>query len=70
VLRVDVLEQSDSVAEQYGGEVDLQFVDQSGFDELSDGVCASRDPDVLVARGCSCLLEGALDAVGDEGGWV
>jgi hypothetical protein len=31
VLRACVLEQSDSIAEQYGGQMDLQFVDQSSF---------------------------------------
>jgi hypothetical protein len=46
--------------------MDLQFVDQSSFDELPDGIRTTRNPDVLVACGCSRLLKGALDAIGDE----
>lgn len=49
-----------------GGEVDLQLVEQPGLDGLLDGVCTARDPDVLVACGGPCLLDGAPDAVGDE----
>lgn len=66
VLRACVLEQSDSVTEQYGGEMDLQFVDQSSFYALPDGVRTAYNPYVLVFCGCSCLLKGALDAIGDE----
>jgi hypothetical protein len=41
VLRVDVLEQADSVAEEYWGEVNLYLVDQPGFDELPTLHCVN-----------------------------
>jgi hypothetical protein len=68
VLRVDVLEQADSVAEEYWVEVNLYLVDKPSFGELLNGVRATCDPHVLLARGHSRLLDSALDAVGDEGG--
>src|SRR5687767_8423807 len=65
--RAYAVEQASSVAEQHGRDVNLQFVDQSSAQELLDRVRAAGDRDVLVAGGCPGLLEGALDAVGDEG---
>ena len=54
-----MVEQPDSTAEQYGAEVDLQFIEQSAFDELLDGIRAARDPAILVAAAalaCSMAL--------------
>ena len=66
VVRTHAVEQSDSFAEQHGREVNLQFVEQSRVDELLNGVPSARHVDVRVARGCACLLQGALQAIGDE----
>jgi hypothetical protein len=47
--------------------VNLQFVDQPGFDELLHSIRTARNIDILLARSGLRLLQGAFDTVGDEG---
>jgi hypothetical protein len=65
-LRIDPVEQPHTATEQQGGEVDLDLVDQPGFEELLDDVRAARDSNVPIVRGLLRLLQGALEAVCDE----
>src|SRR5215210_7167613 len=61
-----MLEQSDTPSEQNGHQVDVYLVEKSGpYALLRDARGAHGD--VLVPRDRSRLLDGALDAVRDEG---
>jgi hypothetical protein len=60
------VEEADAAAEEDRDQVDFDFVEEAGFDELLDRLAAG-DGNVLVARRRAGLLEGALDAVLDEG---
>lgn len=64
-LRVQIVEEPDTLPEEDGHEVDAYFVDQPGLDALPRDVHAAY-ADVLVSRGHSRLLDGAFDAVRDE----
>jgi hypothetical protein len=46
--------------------VELQLIEQTGPDHLSQQIPTSRDRHVLAARRRAGLLDGALNAVGDE----
>ncbi len=67
VVRAHSVEQPDSIADQYGNEVYLYLVEQSGRQALLNGIRAACNRDTLVTRGCLCLVEGAFDSVIDEG---
>jgi len=43
------------------------FVEQSHLEELRHGVAATSNVDVPILGGRPCLIEGALDAIGNEG---
>jgi hypothetical protein len=62
----DVLEQPLAVPEQDRDEVQLELVDQPGGQVLLDHAGASSEQHIPAARGLLGLLEGGLDAVGDE----
>jgi hypothetical protein len=62
-----VLEQPDAAAEEHGGDMDLNLVEQPGLEVLLSDVRATGHRDVLVARGRPRLLERGFDAVADEG---
>ena len=64
--RAQVVEQSDAVPEQDGHQVYVYLVKKSCSDALLRDTGGARSH-VLVARDRSCLLNGALDAVCDEG---
>src|SRR5215204_4022549 len=66
-LCLDVVEQPHALAQQHWGEVDLHLVHEPGLEVLPDGVRTASDPDVFLARCRPSFLQGALDAVGDEG---
>ena len=60
-----MLEQSNTPSEQDGRQVDVYLVKQSGSYALL-GDASGAYGDILVLCDRSCLLDGALDAVGDE----
>ena len=62
----DAVEQRDAAAEEDGGEVDLQLVEQPGRERLLHDVRAAGHEHVLLARRRARLLDRGLDAVGDE----
>src|SRR5215216_4782684 len=62
-----MLEQSPTVAEQYGYEVNLHSVKQPGTQVLLNYIRTTRYRDILLTCGRPCLFEGAFDTVGDEG---
>ena len=63
----DAVEEARAAAKQHRDDVQLQLVDESGRQVLVDDVGAAADEDVLVAGGLPRLLQGGLDAIGDEG---
>jgi hypothetical protein len=62
-----MVEQSDSIAEQHGHQVNLHLVEKPRSYVLLSGIRAAHHGDVLATRRGSRLLQGAFDAVGDEG---
>lgn len=62
---VEVVEEGDPGAEEDGGEVDGEFVEEAGVEELPDGV-GSVDADVFSGGGGFGLGDGVFDAIGDE----
>jgi hypothetical protein len=62
----DVLEQPLTVPEQDRDEVQLELIDQSGGKVLLDDAGAPAEQHVPAVGGLLGLLEGGLDAVGDE----
>jgi hypothetical protein len=56
-LSVEALEEPDAGAEQYGDEVELQLVQQSGLQVLPHDVRAAPDAGLLVAGGGTSQLE-------------
>jgi hypothetical protein len=58
-LRAHLVEQPNSVAEQYGDEVDLELVEQSGPDELPDDVGTTAEDDIPVPCDRLGLRQGA-----------
>jgi hypothetical protein len=62
---VEVVEESDSGAEQDRGDVDVELVDQSSIQQLLNGVGAMHR-DGPVTGGSLGLGDGALEAVSDE----
>ncbi|HET6658601.1 MAG TPA: hypothetical protein VFH16_01655 [Rubrobacter sp.] len=67
VLAAKVLEHPGAAAEEHGYEVDRDLVYQPSPDVLLPDISPAHHGDVLVAGGCSRLLEGLLDPVGHEG---
>ncbi len=63
----EIVEQADTAAEQKRREMDLQLVDQSGPQELLNGVRTAANRDVLVTGGRLRLINCRLNALGDEG---
>src|SRR5688500_3199989 len=61
----DAVEQSLTAAEEYRRDVKLHLVDEAGVEVLLRDFRAPRQRDILPARSTTCLLEGALDPVGD-----
>ena len=61
-----VVEQSDTVTEQDGHQVDLYFVKQLGLEALLHDIRA-RYGDILVPCGFLCLTNGTFNAICDEG---
>src|SRR5439155_14342586 len=59
-LRIETLEEPDAAAEEYGGQVDLHFVQQAGLQILPHDVRSAPDTDVLVAGGSTGKLECSL----------
>jgi hypothetical protein len=62
----EVVEESSAGSEQDGYHGDQQLVEQAGREVLLHGAGAAADRNILLARGCSCLLERRVDPVGDE----
>ena len=60
------VEQALAVAEQHGGDVQLELVEQARGEHLADELAAAGDLHVLVAGGGACQLDGPLEALGDE----
>ena len=54
-LRANILEQSDSFAEEYRDQVYFDLIEPSGFDELLDGTRTTYHPNIFVA-GCGFRL--------------
>jgi hypothetical protein len=65
-LRVEILEEPDAAAEEYGDEVDLHLV-QTGLQILPHDVRAAPDAAVLVAGGGTGQLKCGLDPIRREG---
>ncbi len=61
-----MLEQSDTITDQYGHEVNLYFVKKSSLYVLLSGIRAHQS-DIFVTCGCFGLFKGAFDTVSDEG---
>ena len=61
----EVVEQSDAAPEQDGHQIDVDLIQESRSDALLHDACGAH-ADVLVASDRLRLLEGALEAVGDE----
>src|SRR6266700_173490 len=62
-----MIEQAETLTEQYGHDANLYFVKQASSDELLSGIRAAYDRDMFVTCGCLCLCNGACNTVGDEG---
>src|ERR687895_747787 len=62
-----MVEQSDTVAEQYGHYVNLYFVQQSSLYVLLNRIRATCNLNSFVTGGCFCLFKGAFNSVSDEG---
>src|SRR4051794_41368973 len=62
----EVVEETSTVAEQYGNDVELELVQQPRRQVLLDRLGAAPDLHVLFARGVPRPFECALDPVGDE----
>ena len=60
-----MVEQPDTVPEQDGYQVDVYLVKKPRFDALLRDARGAYS-DVHVARYCSCLLDGAFDAIRNE----
>ena len=54
-LRANILEQSDSFAEEYRYQVYFDLIEPSGFDKLLDGTRTTDHPDIFVG-GCGFRL--------------
>jgi hypothetical protein len=61
----EVVKESNSGAKKNGRDVDVDFVEEAGIQQLLDGVGAV-DSNVLLARGGSGLVHRAFDSVGYE----
>jgi hypothetical protein len=61
----DVVEESNSGAKKNRRDVDADFIEEAGIQELPDGVSAV-DPDGLSGGSGLGLVHGAFDAVGHE----
>src|SRR5207249_4108779 len=62
----ETVEEADAVAQKHGNEVDLELVEQPGFQVLLSDSRPTGERDVLVAGGRPSLLEGGFDPVGHE----
>jgi hypothetical protein len=62
----EVLEQPGTAVQDHRGEVQEQLVDQPGRQRLLDDAGAAHDVHQLVPSGHDRLLDGVLDALGDE----
>jgi hypothetical protein len=62
----DPVEQPLAVPEEHRGDVERQLVDDPGRERLAHGRGAARDVDAAIAGGRRGLLEGHVEAVGDE----
>jgi len=51
VLSAQAIEQPDTTADKHWGEVNLHLLEQSRFEELLNRIGATRDRDIIVARG-------------------
>jgi hypothetical protein len=61
------VEQAHAVAEQDGGDVDLELVQQAGSQHLRQQRASARDGHVLPAGRLPRLVDGGLDPIGDVG---
>ena len=64
--QVDPLKQVFAPAKQHRRDRQVHLVDQPLAQILADGGCPTADPDVPFARRFGRLLQGGVDAVGDE----
>jgi hypothetical protein len=62
-LRVEILEEPDTAAEQKRDQMDLHLVQPPGLQVLSQDVRSTPDADVLVAGGSTAQLECGLDPI-------
>src|SRR5262245_8141693 len=65
-LGANAFQQSLAFAEDHRGEVQMELVEQTGGEVLTDGAGSTGDQDVLVARRLARLLESGFDSVGCE----
>src|SRR5258706_8378800 len=63
---VDVVQEMLPGAEQDRPDREMQFVDETGAQELSDRGHAAAQADVAIARGGPSLLQGGVDPLSDE----
>jgi hypothetical protein len=64
---LEPVEEEPAVAEQDWGDVNLNFVEETGHDELLYDVHTTGDRNVFLARGGSRRLERTFNTVGYEG---
>jgi hypothetical protein len=61
-----VVEQSHAVAEQHRGDVQLEFIQHPGGQQLTQQRAAPGDGDILAAGGVFGLFDGSLDPISHE----
>src|SRR3954464_3076764 len=62
----DVVEKALARTEQYGRDVEHELVDDSGGQRLAHRRGAAGDVDAAISGGGGGLLEGGIEAIGDE----